>query len=94
MSVKKKMQQEYTPDTQWKIINNVVDFFLKFKEIAFVISTIIMVALSMFYAYKSAPLIQADRDADFRITALEKDNIRFESNLIRIEGKIDQLLLK
>jgi hypothetical protein len=88
--IKKKIMQEYTPNTQVqentfvKKATNVFNLALKVKEVAFLLSTVSLWILGLWLSYKLTPFVQNDRDANFRITAVETDvgTIRDDIKLI------------
>lgn len=77
---KKNDTPQYAPITQAQSkgalvekLSNVVNLILKLKEVISVASIVALWFLAIWFTNKLAPFVQSDRDADFRITAVETD---------------------
>ena len=73
-------------------LKQLLEIFIKIKEVVLVISAIIVVILNLFLSSKLAPLVEADRNTDYRIRALEENKADNSKRLERIEDKIDRLI--
>lgn len=76
---KKKIMPEYTTNTQEKKnlfverTTNVVNLILKLKEIISIASIVTLWLLALWLNARLVPFVQNDRDATFRIQAVESD---------------------
>ena len=95
--IKKKIMQEYTPNTQVqrntfvKKATNVFNLALKVKEVIFLLSTVSLWVLGLWLSYKLTPFVQSDRDAAFRIQAVESDISTLKTDLKVIVENVNSI---
>lgn len=59
----------------------IIDLLLSAKEIILIVCLIVVAAINFTFFYKFVPLIETDREADFRISANEKNIRSIEKNV-------------
>lgn len=74
-------------------IKAIIDVVLKIKDLLLIVSALIMVVLNFLFSYKLAPLIEADRNADFRIKAVEQSVSSLESAVQKLIVVTDKTAL-
>lgn len=95
--LKKNMQQEYTSNTQEKKnvfvekTTNAINFILKLKEILSIASIVTLWILALWLNAKLAPFVQSDRDANFRIQAVESDISTLKTDLKAIVENVNSI---
>ena len=74
-------------------IKKILDILSKIKELVLVVSAVTVAILGVILTYKLAPFVEADRNAEFRITAVETRADRLEENLEKLEVNTTETLL-
>jgi len=67
------INQEQRKSIAMEKLTNAVNLILRIKEVISIASIIALWLLALWFTNKLAPFVQSDRDADFRITAVETD---------------------
>ena len=74
-------------------IKKILDILSKIKELVLVVSAVTVAILGVILTYKLAPFVEADRNAEFRINAVETRADRLEENMEKLEMNTTETLL-
>ena len=69
----------------------IIDFLLKTKELIFVISVLFMGLVNIWLTRQLLPFVEADRNAEYRIHAVEKDVSQLTESSIEIKAQLDDI---